>query len=69
MELKFTSKNEVDVDMLIQKGSEFHDQKLFLDRYDFLLMPKDLAEDLKLQERANDYPQIKHEMNFQMATK
>jgi hypothetical protein len=56
MELKFTSKNEVDIDMLIQKGSEFHDKKLFLDRYDFLLMPKDLAEDLKLQERANDYP-------------
>jgi len=69
MELKFTTKNEVDVDMLIQKGSEFHDKKLFLDRYDYLLMPKDMSEELKLKERANDYPHIKQEMNFQMASR
>lgn len=41
MELKFTTKSELDVDMLIQKGSEFIDQKLFFDRYDYLLMPKE----------------------------
>jgi hypothetical protein len=65
MELKFTTKSELDVDMLIQKGSEFIDQKLFFDRYDYLLMPKEARlEDQRQTERARDYPSIKSEMNY-----